>query len=119
VADLASKESRTAENRLHAHSSRADAPADLLLVYARAVRGVRDLPPVKAQERARAALDRVLESAPTYWEAVLEHAVLAGSRRGHAEAQLEALGDLERTRAMSKTTAMEILHAYEAAVAGH
>ncbi len=118
LADLAANESRTAENLLHVHSSREGAPPELLLAYARAVRGARDLPAVKAQERGRAALDRALEAWPESWEATIEHSVLAGQRRGHAEANLEALADLEKSRPKSKTRAREMLDAYEAAVAG-
>jgi hypothetical protein len=77
LSQLAVGENRSAESLLHAHASRQDVPPELLLVYARAVRGVRDLPAVKWQERARTAYDRVLEAAPESWEAVIEHSVLA------------------------------------------
>lgn len=115
---LAAREPRTAENLLHTHATREDAPPPLLLTYARAVRLARDLPSVKASERARAAYDRVLEAWPHSWEAIVEHAVLAGVRRGHAEANIEALADLEKTRGKAFKGTAALLDAFEAATAG-
>lgn len=115
---LAARESKTAENLLHPVAARTDAPPELLLAYARAVRLARDLPAVKSSERARAAVDRVLEAWPSSWEAGVEHAVLAGVRRGHAEANLEALGDLDKTRAKAKSSNPALADAYDAATAG-
>ena len=115
---LAARESRSAENLLHPQTLRADAPPELLLAYARAVLLARDLPAVKSTERARAAIDRVLETWPTSWEAATEHAVLAGLRRGHAEVNLEALADLEKTRAKAKPSNAALADAYDAATAG-
>ena len=115
---LAARESRTAENLLHPHVARTDVPPELLLVYARAVRLARDLPAVKSSERARSAYERVLEAWPTSWEAAVEHAVLAGARRGQAEANIEALNDLEKTRAKAKPWAPALAEAYDAATAG-
>lgn len=115
---LAAREARTAENLLHSDASREDAPPSLLLTYGRAVRLARDLPSVKSSERARAAYDRVLEAWPHSWEAIVEHAVLAGVRRGHAEANIEALADLEKTRAKAFKGTAGLLDAFEAATAG-
>jgi hypothetical protein len=115
---LAGNDAPLAENLLSPQVARADTPPELLLVYARAVRGVRDLPTVKAHERARAAYDRVLETWPGSWEAVLEHAVLAGARRGRAEAHLETLADLDALRAKTKSSQVALLDAFEAQVAG-
>ncbi|MBX3186648.1 MAG: hypothetical protein KF819_06520 [Labilithrix sp.] len=115
---LAARESRAAENLLHPQTARADVPPELLLVYARAVRLARDLPSVKSSERARTAYDRVLEAWPASWEAAVEHAVLAGARRGHSEQNLEALGDLEKTQRKSKAAATWLVDAFEAATAG-
>lgn len=115
---LAARESKAAENLLHPQTLRTDAPPELLLAYARAVLLARDLPSVKSTERARAAIDRVLEAWPSSWEAGTEHAVLAGVRRGHAEANLEALADLEKTRAKAKPSNAPLVDAYEAATAG-
>lgn len=102
---LAANEARFAENLLSPQIARADAPPDLLLVYARAIKDARDLPEVKAQERARSAYERVLERWPTSWEAALEHASLAGARRGRDEARLEALADLDSLRARAAASA--------------
>jgi len=115
---LAARETRTAENLLHPHAARENAPPELLLTYARAVRLARDLPNVKSSERARTAYDRVLDAWPSAWEAVVEHSVLAGVRRGHAEANIEALTDLDKTRARAKPSAPALVDAYEAATAG-
>jgi len=115
---LAANDTRLAENLLSPQVARTDAPPELLLVYARAIRTARDLPAVKAQERARAAYDRVLEAWPASWEAAIEHAVLAGARRGRAEANLEALSDLDAIRAKSKASQPALLDAFEAQTAG-
>lgn len=115
---LAARESRTAENLLHPQIARTDTPPELLLAYARAVRLARDLPAVKSSERARSALDRVLEAWPSSWEAAVEHAVLAGVRRGHAEANIAALDDLDKTRAKAKPSAPALVDAFDAATAG-
>ncbi len=115
---LAANDGRLAENLLSPQVARTDAPPELLLTYARAVRNARDLPAVKAQERARAAYDRVLEAWPASWEAAVEHAVLAGARRGRAEANIEALSDLDAVRAKAKPAQPALLDAFEAQVAG-
>lgn len=107
-----------AENLLADSVAQPKTAPELLLTYARAVRGARDLPNVKAQERARSAYDRVLESYPQSWEAAIEHAVLAGARRGRAEANLEALSDLDAIRAKTKTSAPSLLDVFEAQTAG-
>lgn len=115
---LAANDARLAENLLSPQVARADAPPDLLLVYARAVRSARDLPVVKAHERARSAYDRVLEAWPASWEAAIEHAVLAGARRGRAEAHIAALADLDATRAKVTSSQPALLDAFEAQTAG-
>lgn len=115
---LAARESGTAENLLHPQIARTDTPPELLLAYARAVRLARDLPAVKSSERARGAIERVLEAWPSSWEAAVEHAVLAGVRRGHAEANIAALDDLDKTRAKAKPSAPALVDAFDAAVAG-
>jgi hypothetical protein len=114
---LASKDPLTAENLLSADAVRPDVAPDTLLVYARAVRGARDLPAVKSQERARTAYDRVLERMPSSWEAAIEHAVLAGARRGRAEARIEALADVEALRPKVSGSSV-MLDAFEAKTAG-
>jgi hypothetical protein len=114
---LGAHEPRSAENLLHDAAKNPDTPPELLLAYGRAVRLARDLPNVKAHERARAAYERVLEAWPTSWEAVLEHAVLAGARRGRAEADIEALVDLAATRKKAKVSPA-LLDAFEAQIAG-
>lgn len=115
---LAARESRTAENLLHPYVARTNASPELLLTYARAVRLARDVPAVKSSERARSALERVLEAWPTSWEAAVEHAVLAGVRRGQAEANIEALDDLDKTRAKAKPSSVALVDAFDAATAG-
>ena len=115
---IAAKDTRGAENLLATQVERTDLPAYLLLVYARAIRSARDLANVKIQERARAAYDRVLTLAPASWEAAIEHAVLAGARRGRAEANLETLDDLETLRTKNRSSAPALLDAFEAQTAG-
>ncbi len=118
LAALAAREPRTAEAVLHDVAARDGAPAELALAYGRAILLVRDLPNVKAQERARSAFGRVLEVWPSSWEGILEHAVLAGARRGRAEAYIEAIADLEATRGKANPKTAPLLAAFEAAVAG-
>lgn len=115
---LAGGDTPGAENLLAGSIAQPTTPPELLLAYARAVRGARDLPNVKAQERARSAYDRVLEALPASWEAAIEHAVLAGARRGRAEANLEALSDLDAIRAKTKTSSPALLDVFEAQTAG-
>jgi hypothetical protein len=116
---LATSDVRLAESLLHVAASKESAPPQLLLAYGRAVIQARDLPLVKATERARAAYERVLEAWPGAWEAIAEHAELAGARRGRAEANLETLSDLEQLRAKSAAAAAPgPLDALEAMVAG-
>jgi hypothetical protein len=115
---LAGGDTSHAENLLSDAVASPSASPDLLLAYARAVRSARDLPNVKSQERARSAYERVLDAFPASWEATIEHAMLAGARRGRAEAAVESLTDLATLRAKSKTSAPELLDAYEAQVAG-
>lgn len=118
LAALAAGENHTAENLLHDRVARPDAPADLLLAYARAVRLASDLPRVDANERARGAFDRVLEAWPSSWEAMIEHAVLAGVRRGPTEARIEALADLDASRKKASPAQAAIVDAFDAAIAG-
>ncbi len=116
---LAADQSRRAESLLQPAAARTEAAPALLLAYGRAVVQARDLPNVKASERARAAYERVLEAWPGAWEAVAAHAELAGVRRGRAEANLETLSDLEQLRAKSAAvSAPGVLDAMEAIVAG-
>ncbi|HVJ89159.1 MAG TPA: hypothetical protein VM580_05100, partial [Labilithrix sp.] len=115
---LAANDVRLAENLLSPQVARTDAPPELSLVYARAVRKARDLPNVKAQERARAMYDRILETWPASWEAAIEHAVLAGARRGRAEAYIETLADHDATRQKTQAAQPALVDAFEAAVAG-
>jgi len=115
---LAGRESRTAENLLISQLARTDTPPELLLAYARATRLARDLPTVKSSERARSAYERVLEAWPTSWEAAIEHAALAGARVGRAEANIEALNDLDKTRAKGPTSVPALLDAYDASTSG-
>jgi hypothetical protein len=119
---LAARDAPRAENLLAAAAGRPDATPELLLVYARSVRNARDLPNVKAQERSRSAYDRVLEAWPNAWEAIVEHAVLAGARRGRAEAAIETLADLDTVRGKQgpkpSASSAAVLDAFEAQTAG-
>jgi hypothetical protein len=98
AADLAASDPREAERFLWGTATRADAPPQLALVYARALETSRDLSQASRSERARSAYERVLEVWPASWEAALAHAVLAGVRRGRDEAGLEVLHDLAAQR---------------------
>ncbi len=116
---MASAETRHAESLLQPAATRESTAPALLLAYGRAVVVARDLPNVKASERARSAYERVLEAWPNAWEAIAEHADLAGARRGRAEANLETLTDLEQLRAKAEgASARGVLDAMEAIVAG-
>ncbi len=95
---LASGSPHEAEQMLWGAGNRPDARPDLALVYGRAVESARDLSPATRAERARTAYERVLEAWPGSWEAIVAHAVLAGVRRGRAEAGIETLRDLDTLR---------------------
>jgi hypothetical protein len=116
---LASGSPREAERMLWGIADRPDARPDLALVYARAVESTRDLSVATRAERGRSAVERVLEVWPGSWEAVIAHAVLAGTRRGREEAGIESLRDLEALRAKSPTASPAVLDAFEAITAGN
>ncbi len=126
LARLARHEVRAAEEILEPLIARKNAPPEALLAYSRAVRHAPDLPRVKAEERARSALGRVLEAAPHWWEATLEHAALAGSRRAPPEARLESLRELAEAnhaqanpkREAGTSCSWAWVDAYEALLAG-
>ncbi len=94
-----------------AEKAGADKGPEASLVYGRALASVDDLSSVDQIERARAAYERVLAAWPTAWEAILEHAELAGKRRAPGEAALQALRDLDKLR----TKDDPILDVYDAA----
>jgi hypothetical protein len=124
AAALASGSAREAERMLWGIADRADARADLALVYARAVDSARDLSPATRAERARSACERVLEAWPSSWEATIEHAVLAGVRRGRDEAGIESLRDLDALRAKAEGAKFPspqpaLFDAFEAITAGN
>jgi len=118
---LASGDPTGAERCLWADATQADAHAELALAYGRAVESARDLSPATRAERARAAYERVLEVWPGSWEAAVAHAVLAGVRRGHDEAGIESLRDLEASRAkaaLAQVSLGPVVDAFEASVSG-
>lgn len=115
---MAARDPHAAESVIYPQLARTDTPPELLLAYGRAVRGAADLPMVQATERARSAYDRALEAWPNAWEAIAEHAVLAGVRRGRGEARIEMLSDLEKTRAKKAVASSALLDAFEAGTAG-
>jgi len=115
---LAAKEGRDAESLLYPELARATTPPELLLAYGRAVLTVKDLPSATSIERAQSAFDRVLDAWPSAWEAVIEHAALAGARRSTSEACFEALADLDKTLSKRAVSAPAIAAAFEAATAG-
>jgi hypothetical protein len=118
AAALAEGDPREAEGGLSKTATRPDARPDVALVYARAVESARDLSVASRAERARSAYGRALEGWPASWEAAIGHAVMAGARRGHDEAGLETLRDLEQTRASSSAATSSVLDAFEAMTAG-
>jgi hypothetical protein len=118
AAALALGDARTAERALTPAVARADAPAELLLVYGRAVETATDLPKVQRAERARAAYERGLEAWPTSWEAILAHAKLEGGRRGQNEARIEEVRDLDTYRGKAGAHARPLLDAFEALALG-
>jgi hypothetical protein len=117
AAALASGDAPEAERVLWGVATRADARADLALVYARSIESARDLSAATRAERARSAYERVLEAWPGSWEATIAHAVLAGVRRGREEAGVESLRDLDAARVKS-TAPMPVLDAFEAMTGG-
>jgi hypothetical protein len=105
AAALASGDPRDAERSLWPAATRANARADVALLYGRALETARDLSPAVRAERARSAYERVLEAWPASWEATIAHAVLAGVKRGRDEAGLEVLRDLDVQRKKTPTPA--------------
>jgi hypothetical protein len=119
AAALAAGDRPAAEDATAQAAARPDAPAELLLVYARAVEQAVDLDDVHRAERARGAYERVLDAWPGAWEALAAHAVLAGVRRGETEQRIWTLRDLESQRAKAKTLpSAPVVDLFEAAVAG-
>jgi hypothetical protein len=116
---LALGDARTAERMLAEDAKAPKASPELLLAYARAVETAYDLSLVHRAERSRAAYERVLEAWPASWEAIVEHAVLAGVRRGAGESRIEALKDMDAHRAKAGPNAQPILDVFEAAYAAH
>ncbi|MDB4996897.1 MAG: hypothetical protein JWM74_4329, partial [Myxococcaceae bacterium] len=116
---LALGDPRTAERMLAEDAKAPKASPELLLAYARAVETAWDLSVVHRAERSRAAYERVLEAWPASWEAIVEHAVLAGVRRGAGESRIEALTDMESHRAKAGANAQPMLDVFEAALAAH
>lgn len=103
AAAMASGSPHEAENLLWSAAGRADLRPDLALVYGRAVEIAHDLSVGTRAERARSAYERTLAVWPDSWEAMVAHAVLAGLRRGHDDAGIEALRDLDAQRAGAKS----------------
>jgi hypothetical protein len=122
AATIASGASSEAEAMLWPAAIQADAPAELALVYARAVEQARDLSSATRDERARSAYERVLEVWPSSWEAIVAHAVLAGQRRGRDEAGVETLRDLDALRdkaaKASAATQAGVLDAFDTLTSG-
>ncbi|HEY8038754.1 MAG TPA: hypothetical protein VIF15_03140 [Polyangiaceae bacterium] len=118
AAALSSGDAREAEQMLWGKATRTDAAPELALLYGRAVASARDLSPATRAERARSAYERVLEAWPASWEAAIEHAVLAGVRRGHEEAGVEMLRDLDSVRARMGAARPAMLDAFEALTGG-
>ncbi len=118
AAALAIGDPREAERMLWPAGVRADAPAELALAYGRAVRSARDLSPATRAERARSAYERVLEQWPASWEAAIEHADLAGARRGRDEAAIEVLRDLDALREKRAQANSPLLDAFDALTSG-
>jgi hypothetical protein len=116
---LALGDARTAERMLAEDAKAPKAAPELLLAYARAVETAYDLSVVHRAERSRAAYEHVLEAWPQSWEAIVEHAVLAGVRRGAGESRIEALKDMDAHRAKAGPNAQPILDVFEAALAAH
>lgn len=119
AAALASGDARRAERLLWPAAARAGARPELALVYGRAVETARDLSSATRTERARNAYERVLEAWPQSWEAAIAHAVLSGVRRGHDEAGVEILRDLDATRAKAAGAAPSLLDVFDALTSGH
>ena len=118
AAALASGDPREAERMLWPGGARADAPPALALVYGRAVLTARDLSSAIRTERARSAYERVLDAWPGSWEATIEHAVLAGDRRGRDESAIETLRDLDALRDKAKQPLSPLVDAFDAITSG-
>lgn len=111
---LASGDPRSAESLLAKISGTSP---ELGLAYARSLEGAVDLPQVQRDERARSAVQKVLDAAPSWWEPSLMSAQLAAARRGEGEALIEALNELQLRRAKGAKSPM--LDAFEAAYASN
>jgi hypothetical protein len=118
AAALAAGSPHEAERILWGNGNRPDARPDLALAYGRAVDSARDLSPATRAERARTAYERVLDAWPTSWEATIAHSVLAGVRRGRAEAGIETLRDLDSLRAKTQGPPTPLLDAFDALTSG-
>ncbi len=118
AAALSANDGRDAEAWLIESAKNKDATVPMLLVYARALEAAQDLSLVHRQERMRAVYERILDAAPGAWEAVLEHAVLAGSRKGPGEARLITLGDLDTHSAKVSAPLRPLLDAFDASLSG-
>jgi hypothetical protein len=66
----------------------------LELLYARAIAAAEDVPEIRAVERTRSALARVIAGWPASWEARIGQARLAERRRGAGEGVIAALSEL-------------------------
>jgi hypothetical protein len=112
---LASGDARSAERLLAGFATR-ERP-ELGLAYARSLDGALDLPTIQRAERARSAVQTILEVAPKWWEPSLMSAQLAAVRRGEGEAPIEALRDLDARKAAGASSPM--LDAFECAWASN
>ena len=118
AAALAAGDAREAERMLWTSATQANARPDLALVYGRAVDSARDLSPATRAERARSAYEAVLDSWPSSWEGQIAHATLAGARRGHEEAGIETLRDLDSRRSKSRDATPPLVDAFDALTSG-
>ena len=118
LAELATGDDRAAESRLQGAMIRSPKDPALALAYGRAVRKAQDLDPVHVTDRARSSFDQVLATWPGAWEAVLEQASLAASRRGEGEARVEGLKELDKRRGAVLGPSAAFLDAFEAIEAG-
>jgi hypothetical protein len=115
AAEIALGDHRAAVSRLETRFSPQNSSPVQSLMYARALRGLDNLPDHFIIERARTAYDRALQSWPNSWEAQLGHSLLLARSKSRAEERMTVLEELRSLTA--KHSAQPEVRSYQALVA--
>lgn len=98
---IASGDVRLAEGAIADVGKTAGKPA-ASLVYARTLVTARDIPTHRRLERQRAAIEAVLASWPSSWEAIVAHAQIVALQRRGGAGEVEAIADARTRRDANK-----------------